>query len=396
MPLLNDKQLKALKPPETGRLELTDTKARGLKFRLTAGGHASWSIQVRIGPDKRRFTIGTYPEIGLSQARAEAERLRAGAKAGVDPIRDAREARRIAEEERLTRQTVEDAISAYAQMHLSDLRTADERERQLRWALGPHLEKAVSDLTRLDFQSAIDAKAKRGRRTSANRIRAALSHFSKWAFERGYMPENIGARTSRAAKEAPRDRVLSVEDVRTIYDVAPELGETWGPLVRLLVLTAQRRSEVAGMRADEIDLDARRWTIPVARSKNAKAHIVHLSPPALAEIARRPASGLLFSTTGTTPVSGFGKMKVRLDKLLGLSDWRLHDLRTAFASALCEAGEPESTVDRVLNHSAVGSAPSAVARVYNRSQQLAQRAAVLDRWAEMVTGERGKVVEMRA
>lgn len=66
MPLLNDKQLKALKPPETGRLELTDTEARGLKFRLTASGHASWSVQVRIGPDKRRFTIGAYPEVGLN------------------------------------------------------------------------------------------------------------------------------------------------------------------------------------------------------------------------------------------------------------------------------------------------------------------------------------------
>ena len=95
-------------------------------------------------------------------------------------------------------------------------------------------------------------------------------------------------------------------------------------------------------------------------------------------------------------MSGIGKAKKRLDELLGVDfePWRLHDIRTGFASALANAGEPETVVDRILNHSASGSAPSAVARVYNQAEQLPQRARALDKWAEMVTGEAAKVVQI--
>ncbi len=90
-------------------------------------------------------------------------------------------------------------------------------------------------------------------------------------------------------------------------------------------------------------------------------------------------------------------MKLRIDKLVEIEDWRLHDLRTAFASALCDAGEPEGVVDRCLNHAATGSAPSAVARIYNRSKMLPQRARVLDQWATMVLSEEptGNVMDTR-
>ena len=140
--------------------------------------------------------------------------------------------------------------------------------------------------------------------------------------------------------------------------------------------------------------------LPGERTKIGKPHIVHLSDPALADftaLRERSDGDLIFTTTGTTPISGFGNMKARLESLVGIEDWRLHDLRTAFASALCDAGEPEGVVDRCLNHAATGSAPSAVARVYNRSEMLPQRARVLDRWAAMVLAEEptGNVVDMR-
>ena len=102
----------------------------------------------------------------------------------------------------------------------------------------------------------------------------------------------------------------------------------------------------------------------------------------------------VFTTTGKAPVSGFGKVNQRLYGLAGVEDWRPHDFRTAFASALCEAGESEVIVDRILNHAASASAASAVARVYNRAANLPQRAAALDRWAKMVTGDREVVAEL--
>ena len=90
MPTLNDLKLKRLQPPETGRLELTDDKAVGLKFRLTPNGRATWSVQVNVHGEKRRFTIGEYPVIGLADARKRAGKLRADALAGHDPIRERR------------------------------------------------------------------------------------------------------------------------------------------------------------------------------------------------------------------------------------------------------------------------------------------------------------------
>ena len=231
----------------------------------------------------------------------------------------------------------------------------------------------------------------------ANRIKAAFSAFTKWAWRRGYTEIDIGAGLSKAANEKPRDVVLTVEQVRQIYDATEELGAIWGPLFRLLVITAQRRGDIGGLRWSEVKED--RLEISGARTKNSKPHIVHLSEPARAELAALPREhDITFTTTGRTPVSGFSKAKARLDAMLGADfpAWRLHDLRTAFATQMAEAGESEAVVDRILNHVASVSAASAVARVYNRAEQLPQRAQALDRWANVVLNRAGEIVELNS
>ena len=133
-------------------------------------------------------------------------------------------------------------------------------------------------------------------------------------------------------------------------------------------------------------------------TKNQKPHITHLSDPALEQLeSLGPKSkGLVFTTTGKTPVSGLSRVKRRLDQALGpdFEPWRFHDIRTAMATALADAGEAEAVVDRILNHVASGSAPSAVARVYNQAEQLPQRANAVDRWAAMVTGIQPKILRI--
>jgi hypothetical protein len=110
MPTLNDLRLKRLQPPEAGRLELTDDRAVGLKFRLTPNGRATWSIQVNVHGEKRRFTIGEYPAIGLAEARKQAGKLRANALAGHDPIRECRADAEAAK----SQQTVAQVLDLYA------------------------------------------------------------------------------------------------------------------------------------------------------------------------------------------------------------------------------------------------------------------------------------------
>jgi integrase len=116
-----------------------------------------------------------------------------------------------------------------------------------------------------------------------------------------------------------------------------------------------------------------------------------LSKPAIALISGlgERDKGFLFTTTGTSPVSGISRMKKRLDKLLGNSvePWRFHDIRSGMATELVEHGVPETVVDRIQNHVAGGSAPSAVSRIYNRAELLSERAKTLDLWASLVTGQ---------
>jgi len=398
---LTDRYLRNLKAPASGRLEISDTKRKGLRFRLSSSGQGVWMYEKRIkGGKKRKHTFGSWPNVSLATARSKSLELELEANQGVDSVADAEEQRLTDEAAKASLTTVSALLDIYEQLHLSNLRTGDERKRQLTQALGKHLNKSISDLTRNDLQEAIDNKTKLGYKIYANRIRAALVAFAGWAWVRGYTSENIGAGIARATKESSRERVLTIPEIREIWTTSNKLGALWGPLVRLLLLTAQRRGEIVNLRWAEVDLKKAQIIKPGSQTKNSKPHTTHLSAPALAELKavydNGNSDGYVFTTTGITPVSGVSKVKKRLDNHLSenFENWRFHDIRTGMATAMAEAGESEAIVDRILNHSASGSAPSAVARVYNQAEQLPQRALALDKWAEIITGETAKIMTL--
>lgn len=394
---LNDRFLKSLKPLASGRLEVSDTKRAGLRFRLSSTGKAVWMYEKRVrGGPKRKHTLGSWPEpLSLSQARSMALEIEAEAAQGIDRIALAEAETLAAEVAQSTAQSIRQVLDAYDKLHLSSLRRGAERKRQIEQSLEGILDQPIGNLRRAQLQSAIDNKASAGRGVYANRIRSALMAFTGWAADRDHLETDIGRKLTKPTKESSRDRVPTRAEVRAIWKVTFDLGPLWGPALRLLILTAQRRQEILGLIWSEVDFDAATITKPGTSTKNGQEHVTHLSEPALAELltlkrnfeARgKRVEGLIFTTTGNTPVSGVSKVKVRLDKLLDekFEPWRLHDLRTAFATAMVEHGVPENVADRVLNHSAVGSAPSAVARVYNRAAMLDQRKAALDLWADFV------------
>jgi integrase len=228
---------------------------------------------------------------------------------------------------------------------------------------------------------------------------AAVKHFCRFWFEREGLEHDLGARLKKVAKERPRERTLTLEEVRAVYAATEHMGPLWRPYFRILLLTLQRRKEVAAMEWSEIKWDQRRWEMPGTITKNGHPHVVPLSEPARQILESRYALGrlgtLVFTTTGRTPVSGFSKAKRRLDQFAvdhlqaatgqRFAPWTLHDLRRTFATIMNEEGAQEAHVDRVLNHVASASSASSVSRVYNRSQLLEQRVALLNRWAELVT-----------
>jgi integrase len=191
-----------------------------------------------------------------------------------------------------------------------------------------------------------------------------------------------------------RDRVLSDEELAALWQATGSIGHPFGPLFRLLILTGQRREEVAGMDWSELDRETASWLIRSYRTKNRKAQLVPLSGVAveivdkLADDQEWPRSGYLFSTTGKTPVSGFSKAKRRLDELMAellderFSPWRAHDVRRTVATGLQRLGIRFEVTEAILNH--VSGSRSGVAGVYQRYDWAFEKRGALDAWAAHV------------
>jgi integrase len=236
----------------------------------------------------------------------------------------------------------------------------------------------------------------------ANRVFAYVRKFFNWCVSRDLIAASPCAGVRPPTPEQDRDRVLSDEEVRVLCLAAETLGWPFGPFVTMLLLTAQRLNEVAGMRWSELDLAAALWTLPAGRAKNGQAHHVPLSVPAVNLIRTLPrlaGSDMVFTTTGTTPISGFGRAKRRLDAAMlailrheakergenpeaikGLPDWRFHDIRRTATTGMAQLGVAPHVADRILNH--VQGAIRGVAAVYNRHTYLTERRQALDLWAE--------------
>jgi len=157
-------------------------------------------------------------------------------------------------------------------------------------------------------------------------------------------------------------------------------------MIKLMLLTGQRRTEVAGACWSEIDLKKRTWNISKERSKNGLSHIIHLSDQSielLMQLPRHINSDLLFTVTGSTSASGFSHAKKRLDKYSKVSGWRFHDLRRTFATHLVEhLGVAPMVVDKILNHQS--GVVSGIAAVYQRQQMIQERRAALEAWSTYV------------
>ena len=185
------------------------------------------------------------------------------------------------------------------------------------------------------------------------------------------------------AREVARDRVLTDQELAQVILAARKIGGLYGGIVELLALTGQRREEVAGLELEELDLAQRVWTIPKSRTKNAKAHVVHLSEQSIALLRRLDRRGrCVFSPLGTKPFQNFGKAKRVLDQLSGVTGWRLHDLRRTCVSGMARLGVAPHVADKILNHQA--GTISGVAAVYQRHEFLAERREALERWGAHV------------
>lgn len=402
-----------------------DTSFTGFGFKVTPKGRKTFIYQYRLPmPGEAaqtppvRYSIGRYGNITPDQARKTAEKLAGMVANGIDPRAQDREraaavkdAKRAAIEQ--AKLETEFAFDTYADRWLDHYEHERGRRpssvRQARLVVENYLKpalgsKAMPHVGRADLQPIIDAipAKQRGMRRA---VFAYASILFGWAARRGDIVGNPLAAMEKPTAPAPRDRVLSDAEVKLLWQALPMLPSPFDAFARLLVLTGQRRSEVAGMEWGELDRDSATWTIPVDRAKNKAANIVPLSPPAMAEIDALalkelggewpdegpawPDKGLVLTTTGKTPISGISKAKAKLDSEMAklaegepVAPWRFHDIRRTVATGLQKLGVRLEVTEAALHH--LSGSRAGIVGVYQRHEWKEEKRAALEAWAARV------------
>jgi integrase len=399
MARLTIRSVEAMKPKAV-RQEIPDSFLPGLYLIQQPSGAKGWAVRYRHQGIPRKLTLGGYPALGLQDARKlGAKALRAVAE-GRDPGREKVQAR-AAKADSADR-IVEEFLDRHVRRS-NRPRTAQETERLLRQHVLPRWRgRMVHEITRRDVLDVLDRVVDAGAPIAANRVLAAVRKFFNWCVARDIIAASPCAGVKPPTAERARDRVLSDDELKRVLQAADKVGGTFGPLVKLLALTGQRRDEVAQMRWDEVDIDKRLWALAPARVKNNQSHQVPLSAAALAVLEQLPrvaGSPFVLTNGGASPASGYSKGKRRLDALLpaDMPPWRLHDLRRSAASGMARLGVNLPVIEKVLNH-ASGSFAGIVG-VYQKHSFANEKRAALEAWGRhvdsLISGKPAKVVRLR-
>jgi integrase len=377
-----------------------DLPGFGLRLRTGAGRvRRTWVAQYRAHGRTRRMKIGTVEKLAADQARKAAKQILAKVELGQDP-QAAREVKRRADEHALLTIATE-----YLDARKPDLRPASYRVTKLylngRAYFGPLHTTAIGEITRADVAARIGAIARNSGTVTAGRARSAISSMFTWAMGEGLCESNPVVGTNKPADATPRDRVLDDSELAAIWAASGD--NEYGKVLKLLMLTAARRSEIAGMRWSEIDLDKGLWVLPKERTKNKRALVLPLSQMALDIIASVPERVGRDQLFGDRAASGFTQWHLprrALDKRLAgkVGAWRPHDLRRTSATRMADLGVQPHVIESILNH--YGGFRSGVSGTYNRSPYEREMRAALALWADhvrtLIEGGGAKVVAFKA
>ena len=353
------------------RRELPDAIMRGLYLIVHPTGKRVWAVRYRLGGRSAKYTIGPYPAFSLKQARDSAATVLRSVAEGQSPKQ-----RRPGSIDGAIAQFLEQRCKHYRARSLEETKRLFKIHVLGRWG-----GRRIEDINRADVRallSHIDAPI------VANRVHGLLGLFFRWAVENDLIANSPTTGLRPPNKETARDRVLTDDELRSVWFAAEKIGFPFGTIVQLLILTGQRRGEVAGMAWSEIDLDAGAWSLPRERTKNGRPHGVPLSKQAIAIINAVPRidDRYVFSLNGRAPVRSFSKVKTRLDRLAGVEPWRLHDLRRTCASGMAKIGASLAVIERALNH--VSGSFAGIVGVYQRHEYAEEKRAALQKWADHV------------
>ncbi|MBL3568860.1 integrase [Rhodovulum sulfidophilum] len=377
------------------RQEIPDDLCTGLYLVVQPTGKKSWQVRYRHGGVHRRMTLASFPTLTLAAARVRAREVMAAASEGRDPAEEVKAAKAPKPED--DRDKIKTLIGQYHKRHLKGLKSGDVVRRELdRFVVAAWGERDIHRITKRDVIDLLDGIADSGRVVTANRVRAYLNKFLNWAVERDILPLSPATGVKPVAKEASRDRVLTDDEIRWFWAACEAEGFPWGPLGKVLLLTGQRLNEAAQITEGEIRGDL--WHLTAERTKNGRAHDVPLTETVRAVLAGveriEGKAGLIFTTTGKTPVSGFFKARAHLaDTMAAIAEkergepveiprWTFHDLRRTAATGMARLGIPVRVTEAVLNH--VSGTGGGIVAVYQRHDYADEKRQALEAWARFV------------
>jgi integrase len=370
MPRLTDARFSAIKPPQAGQAEHADDLVRGLRLRVGAGGRKAWIVRIRVGAQQVNKTLGVYPLISLVTARDLAREFLIN----------------LAREGQVRPKRTFGDLADHWMEHVAKPKNKSWHQQQRRleiYVLPKWHDTELSNIRRADVRDLIDGIEGV---VAPGRALAIVRTLFRYAMARDWVDNSPAEAILNPSRDVPRDRYLDMKEVAAVYRVADLLGYPFTGFIKMLILTAQRRTEVASMKWADIDLDSGTWVIASEDNKSARAHLVPLSPQAVELLKATPQFGpYVWSSDGETHVKGYSKAKQRIDAFLlsggvELKPWRLHDLRRTVATHMVRLGVSELVVGRVLNHAPQG----VTARTYALHSYEAEKRGSLATWDNAV------------
>jgi integrase len=371
--------------PRDGEIQTDyfDTQVSGLALRVTQNGHRSWTFHCTLGGKRKRLTFGTYPAISLAGARTRADEARTAVASGHDPGLAATE-------------TLQHICELYMAYEGAKLRSAEWRKSVLDRHIYPTLgARPIAEIKRSEIVRLLDRIEEESGPVMATQTLAVIRKVMNWHASRSddFLSPIVRGMARTRPSERARDRILSDDELRKVWAAGEGCG-VYGSYLRFLLLTAARRTEVAGMSWAEID--GSDWTLPAARNKT-KLDLVRPLSGAAQDILEKLPKGHEFVWSvngGARAISDFGGFKRKLDAASDVKGWRMHDLRRTGRSLMSRAGVPSDHAERCLGHVIGG-----VRGVYDRHEYHAEKARAFEMLAgeiaRIVSGESAKVVTMR-
>jgi integrase len=373
---------------------LWDTELKGLGARRQTDG-IFYYLRYRLNGLQRTKSLGRHGHLTPDLARAQAKQRLGKIASGIDPFAEEATARAA--------ETFGGELERYLEQQQGKLkpRSFEEIKRHLAVYAEPLHRMRLGEINRRAIAVQLAEVEKESGIVSRNRLRSSLSAFFTWIIQEGFIEANPVIGTRKIDEGGSRERVLTQTELAQLWTTLGQsnsipLGQ-FGDIVRLLILTGQRRDEIASLRWEEVDFDRTVITLPPSRTKNNRTHELPLSPLALAILQRQPrrkGQEFVFPNRNGGRFVNWQEGRARLDKAIAQSTptkakdhrglWRLHDLRRTCATGMAELGVLPHIVEAVLNH--VSGHKAGVAGTYNRARYENEKRDALFKWADYVEG----------